>query len=105
MLPMLAEALNGHALVPDGREQIPAGVGGPRCASAAAVAGEDGGGDSSGPSLAGLDGPLRAAAAPPRRRRCRLRLRRAAAAAAAVWFAPALAGSEACAAPKHPTLP
>ena len=29
----------------------------------------------------------------------------AAAAAAAVWFAAALAGSEACAAPKHPTLP
>jgi len=33
---MLAEALNGHALVPDGREQIPAGVGGPRCASTSA---------------------------------------------------------------------
>jgi hypothetical protein len=36
MLPMLAEALNGHALVPEGREQIPAGVGGPRCASTSA---------------------------------------------------------------------
>ena len=55
MLPMLAEALNGHALVPDGLEQVPTGVGGPRCASATAAAesggcGGDGGG---GLSLAG----------------------------------------------------
>ena len=76
MLPMLAEALNGHALVPDGLERVPTGVSGPRCASAATVAGEDGGADSSGPGLAGRDGPLRAAAAPQRLRRRRLRLRR-----------------------------
>ena len=76
MLPMLAKALNGHALVPDGLERVPAGVGGPRCASAATVAGEDCGADSSGPGLAGRDGPLRAAAAPQRLRRRRLRLRR-----------------------------
>ena len=42
MLPMLAEALNGHALVPDGRERIPAGVGGPRCGGCASCDGSAG---------------------------------------------------------------
>ena len=78
MLPALAEAMNGHARDPDGRERIPPGGSGPRCASAT-IAGEDGYGDGGGPGLAGQDGPLRAAAVPPRLLRGRLtrpRLRR-----------------------------
>ena len=71
MLPALAEAMNGHARDPDGRERIPPSGGGPRCASAT-VAGEDGYCDGGGLGLAGQDGPLRAAAVPPRLLRGRL---------------------------------
>ena len=50
--------MNGPACDPERQVPIPADIGGPRCASAAAaVAGEDGGGDGGGPGLAGRDGP------------------------------------------------